>query len=460
MQQVNAAARLDRLAMGPFHWRVLRLIGLGMFFDSFDTSMMAGILGALVQGKFSTLAENANFISATFVGVSIGAALAGFLGDRYGRRFAYQFNLAIFGVMSLIAALAPSMSWLIPIRGIMGVGLGAEFVVGYGMLTEFVPPASRGRAIGIVSLISSSGVFVVSLVNTIVIPNFGWRAMFVIGGVGALWVWFLRRKLPESPRWLESTGRLAEAEAVITEIEAESVQGPALPEAIAPVAPQPAGGFLQLFRPPLLRRTLLGMAVNVVCLVGAYSFIQWLPSFLIQGGLSVERSLALHTAMTAGTIAGPLLCIVVSDRVGRRWGIAACGVVCCVLGLLYPHMHDPVPMVACGFVLVTFMSLFLSLGLGTYTPELFPTDCRMRGSGISQLVGRVSLIAAPFVVLALYRNYGITGVVVTVALMYLALAAGVAGFGVETRGRSLEGIAGEALVTSTEPARRFSRTTS
>ena len=117
-----------------------------MFLDSFDNSMMAGILAALVGTGWSTMALNARFISATFVGLTIGAGLAGLAGDRLGRRFAYQFNLLLFGVMSLAASLAPSMDWLIGIRCLMGIGLGAEFVVGYGMMSEFVPPASRGRS--------------------------------------------------------------------------------------------------------------------------------------------------------------------------------------------------------------------------------------------------------------------------------------------------------------------------
>ena len=134
-----------------------------MFFDSFDNSMMAGVLAALVSSGVSTMASNATFISATFAGLTIGAASAGFIGDRLGRRFAYQFNLLIFGSMCLVAAVAPSMQWLIVIRVIMGIGLGAEFVVGYGMISEFVPPGSRGRYTALLNLISSSGVFVVSL---------------------------------------------------------------------------------------------------------------------------------------------------------------------------------------------------------------------------------------------------------------------------------------------------------
>jgi putative MFS transporter len=192
-------------------------------------------------------------------------------------RGAYQFSLLLFGTMCLLASVAPSMNWLIAIRCLMGIGLGAEFVVGYGMMAEFVPPASRGRFTAMLNVISSSGVFVVSLVGLVVIPLVGWRAMFVIGGCGALWVWWLRRKLPESPRWLESVGRNEEAEDTLCAIERES-SAPLPPVGMAAPPLQRRVPITVLFTRPVVRRTLLAIAVNVTCLVGSYSFTAWIPS--------------------------------------------------------------------------------------------------------------------------------------------------------------------------------------
>jgi MFS transporter, putative metabolite:H+ symporter len=444
---VNAAARLDRLPIGPFHWRVLLLVGAGMFFDSFDNSMMAGVLAALVGSGWSNMALNARFISATFIGLTIGAALAGLAGDRFGRRFAYQFNLLLFGTMCLVASAAPSMEWLIAIRCLMGIGLGAEFVVGYGMMAEFVPPANRGRFTTLLNLISSSGTFAVALVGLIVIPLIGWRAMFVIGGCGALWVWWLRRKLPESPRWLESAGRSAEAEDTMRAIEQEASPG-------APLAPYIAKAptarrrvpISVLFSRPVIRRTLLAIAVNVTCLVGAYSFTAWIPSFFVREGLSVTRSLGFSTAMAAGTIAGPLIGVLIADRIGRRHGIMAAGLACSCIGAIYPFLTAPAAIMFCGFLLVSCMSLFLALGLGGYTPELFPTAYRFRGSGIAQMAGRAALIGTPYVVLTLFSAYGVAGVVAMIATLYLGLVIVVAVAGIETNQRSLEDLEPESAL--------------
>ena len=174
--------------------------------------MMAGVLAALVSSGASTMALNATLHFGHLPRADNRRGDRRPAGRPLGRRFAYQFNLLIFGGACLRRRMRTLDDWLIVIRCIMGIGLGAEFVVGYGMISEFVPPQQRGRYTALLNLISSSGVFAVSLTGFAVIPWLGWRAMFIIGGIGALWVWWLRRSLPESPRWLETVGRHDEAE--------------------------------------------------------------------------------------------------------------------------------------------------------------------------------------------------------------------------------------------------------
>ena len=238
---VNAGGRLDRLPIGPFHRRIMWLIGIGMFFDGFDIYIAATVLGSTLKSGFSTLPQNAWFVSATFVGMMAGSFLTGFFGDRYGRRFTYQANLLVFGLAAIGAAFAPNMTVLIILRFIMGVGLGAENVVGYSTMTEFVPARSRGRFLGLMAVFVVTGLPAASLIGYLVIPAFGWRAMFALGGIGALAVWYARKNLPESPRWLEAVGRHAEAEALMRSIEAEASRGAPLPPVAAMVPVPPLG---------------------------------------------------------------------------------------------------------------------------------------------------------------------------------------------------------------------------
>src|SRR5947199_2510101 len=204
---IQTGARLDRLPISSFHKRIFFLIGAGMFFDGYDLYVGTNVLGSTVSTGFSTLAQNAQFVSLTFVGMTIGSLAAGFLGDAFGRRFTYQVNLLIFGLASLAAAFAPSMEWLIAARFAMGLGLGAEIVVGYSTLTEFVPPRVRGRWLSFMAFIVVSGLPVTVLLGTLIIPSVSawgvelaketsglaalllpglrWRLMFLIAGVGA-----------------------------------------------------------------------------------------------------------------------------------------------------------------------------------------------------------------------------------------------------------------------------------
>src|ERR1700760_4521699 len=235
---VNAGARLDRLPISPFHYRIFWLVGAGMFFDGYDLYIAGGVLASTVQSKFSTVPENLQFISLTFVGMTLGALVTGFVGDKMGRRFTYQINLLIFGLASLAAAFAQDMNQLIACRFVQGLGLGAEIVVDYSTLTEFVPPKTRGRWLSMMAFLVVAGFPATALLGYLIIPAFGWRPMFVIAGIGSLVVWYLRKNLPESPRWLEAQGRTDEAEALMTAIETEAAGGKPLPPVVVP-APGP-----------------------------------------------------------------------------------------------------------------------------------------------------------------------------------------------------------------------------
>lgn len=438
--RVNAGARLDRLPIGPFHTRVLWLVGLGMFFDSFDNTLSSSVLAAMLKSGWSTLQMNSIFMSATFVGLTIGAALAGWLSDKFGRRFAYQFNLAIFGGMALLSSLAPSMPWLIAARFIMGIGMGAEYVMGYGLIIEFVPPSHRGRYLGKLALIGGSGVFVTAVVATFIIPWIGWRPMFVIGGIGTLWVWWMRRHLPESPRWLERVGRHAEAEEIMQAIEKDA--GVTTPPLSAPHAAAKEPHWVplsMLFSRTVIRRTLLAIVVNVVCLFGSYSLTGWMPTFFIKQGMSVTHSLGFTAAMMGGWIAGPLFLSYVSDRMGRRTAIMLFAAICACLGAIYPFLTSATTIVLCGFLLVSAVAIFLTLGLGM-TPEMFPTEYRFRGGGVAQMFGRLGLIGSPFIVLELFNRFGITGVVFAISGAYIFIAILIMVAGIETNQQSLEAL--------------------
>jgi MFS transporter, putative metabolite:H+ symporter len=440
---VNAGGRLDRLPISSFHYRIFWLVGAGMFFDGYDLYVAASVLASTTQTKFSTLPQNLQFISLTFVGMTIGSFVTGFVGDKYGRRFTYQINLLIFGLASLAAAFAQDMNQLIACRFVQGLGLGAEIVVGYSTLTEFVPPQSRGRWLSFMAFLVVAGFPATSILGFLIIPTWGWRPMFIIAGIGSLIVWYLRKNLPESPRWLEAQGRTAEAEALMESIEKEvqATSGP-LP------APKPAVATPQLtvaaiFKPPILQRLLVGCWVLITINTLIFGFVIFLPQFFLRQGLTITNSLGYTVVLAAASLVGCAFGAVLSDYIGRRWSIIGASFLTIAAGWVYSHFNaasDPVIVLSVGAILIVAIYIQTAILFGVYTPELFPTEIRLRANGICNTLGRAATVVSPFVVGYLMVNYQLPGVVwLMIGLVVIQIIA-VYFWGVEPARRSLEGL--------------------
>jgi putative MFS transporter len=424
------------------------LIGIGMFFDGFDIYVAATVLGATLRSGFSTMRQNAEFVSVTFLGMMLGSFLTGFLGDRYGRRFTYQANLAIFGLASIAAAFAPSMAVLILLRFVMGAGLGAENVVGYATMTEFVPPQTRGKWLGLISVFVVAGLPVTALLGTLIIPRFGWRIMFVLGGLGALVVWHLRKALPESPRWLESVGRREEADAILRAIEQEVSlhHAPLKPPVISLQSIQLRGLGL-LLSPPLLPRMIVGATTLIVVNTLIFGFITWLPTFFVQAGRSIASSLGNSLVMSLGAPLGSAIGALTADSWGRKPTILGASLLTIVIGSIYPFVSNPGILLLVGFLLTIPIYVLVTLLFAIYIPELFPTEIRMRASGICNTFGRGATILTPFIVVALFRSYNIGGVLAFMIALLIVQIIVVLMFGVEPKKRGLEEIESEESVT-------------
>src|SRR3954464_15003013 len=409
---VNAGARLDRLPVGPFHYRIFWLVGAGMFFDGYDLYVAGGVLASAIQTKFTTAPQNLQFISLTFVGMTVGSLITGFVGDKYGRRFTYQVNLLVFGLASLAAAFAQDMNQLIACRFVQGLGLGAEIVVGYSTLTEFVPPRSRGRWLAFMAFLVVAGFPVTSLLGYFIIPTWGWRPMFVIAGIGALIVWYLRKNLPESPRWLEAQGRTAEAEAILQAIEKEAAAAGPLPPPAPAVVTQPVTA-MSMAKPPLLQRMIVGAWVLISINTLIFGFVIFLPQFFLRQGLTIANSLAYTLVLSAGSLVGCALGAYLSDAVGRRWSIIGASVATIFTGYIYARFDaaaDPAVVLSVGFVLIVAIYVQTAILFGVYTPELFPTEIRLRANGICNTLGRGATVVSPFIVGALMASYQLPGV--------------------------------------------------
>src|SRR5260370_38914381 len=179
-----------------------------------------------------------------------------------------------------------------------------------------------------------AGFPVTALLGYLIIPAFGWRPMFVLAGVGSLIVWYLRKNLPESPRWLESQGRTEETEALMQSIEKESAGGKPLPPLVVP-APVAQVAASDMLKPPLLQRMIVGSWVLITINTLIFGFVIFLPQFFLRQALTISSSLAYTLVLSAASLVGCALGAYLSDAVGRRWSIIGASIVTIVSGYIY-----------------------------------------------------------------------------------------------------------------------------
>jgi putative MFS transporter len=335
---------------------------------------------------------------------------------------------------------APDMVTLIVLRFIMGIGLGAELVIGYATLAEFVPPQQRGRLVATLSAIANSSVFVAALISLWVIPNFGWRAMFGLVGVLAIIVWVARKALPESPRWLESQGRLAEAETIVRAMEASAAQRGPLPPIPPPVSDRdPSRSFADLFGRHL-REVVVGSTIMIVIGIVIYGFVAWLPTFFVKQGHSIVTSLTWSMIMSLGGPAGGLIGLALVDRLGRKPLLAGFAIAAAIIGLIYQSLTNDTALLVCGFLLISSIYTIIVVGQAIYLPEMFPTRIRMRGTGVCSTAGRLTSAGIQFLVVAIFNFGGLPGVLVFVICGLTVLALVILTLGKETTKLPLEAV--------------------
>jgi putative MFS transporter len=441
-EAVAVAARLERLPPSAVHRRFIALISLGGWFDFYDI-FMVGYLGAALRGSgLLDLTQMSMFVSAGFVGMFIGAIVFGVGSDRMGRRTAFVYMLLIYSVFTLAGAFAPNATWLIATRALAGIGIGAEVIVIDTYVTEMMPSRSRGRYVAITQALGFTAIPTVALLSYLLIPTHvlidGWRWVMIIGGSGALLAWYLRRSLTESPRWLESRGRIAEADAIVSAMEREAArEHGALPEPTASrAAVQPAIPWSDIWRPPLLRRTMMLMAFQILQTIGLYGWANWLPTFLVQEGVPLVTSLLYTFIMAVASPLGPLLGVISSDRLERKWTIVTLALTMAVLGLVFLQVRSAAAVIASGTML-TMISYWFSAAFHAYQAELFPTRVRGTGVGFTYSWSRLSAAVSSLAIGALLPH-GVATVVLFITAAWVGVAAIIGALGPRTNAIPLE----------------------
>lgn len=443
---IRAADRLERIPVCGYHQFLLVVIGLAFFFDNLDLAMMTYLLGS-IKAEFGLTSAQAGLLgSASFVGMAIGALSSGILADRFGRKPIFQISMIVWGVGSYLCSTATDPTSLGIYRFVLGVGMGMELPLAQTLLSEFVPTKARGKYLALMDGNWPIAFIGAGLLSYFVLPLYGWRTMFFIGAIPAVFLFVIRRFVPESPRWLESRGKWDEASAVVDQVE-HIVQTKFKIAELPPVQPgQTTSGDLAirldaLWSRAYRSRTLTACGLWFFALLGFYGLTTWLGALLQQSGLDVTKSVLYTVFISLGGIPGFLWAAWSVEHWGRKPTCITTLIGGACMVVMYGAVAQSSPNLVTLFATGATMQFFLFgmwAVLYTYTPEMFPTGARASGCGLASATGRVGSLIGPTVVGLILPITGQIGAFGLGAACFALAAWVIFAFGVETRGRSLE----------------------
>lgn len=450
------SARMDRLPTTRYLWVLVLLISLGGFFEIYDLVFTGYIApGMTKSGLFATTTASffgfkgiGAFIAVTFAGLFVGTFGLGFLSDRYGRRSIFTISLLWYSIGSAIMAFQTTSEGVLLWRFITGIGVGIEIVTIDVYITELVPQYMRGRAMAFNQAMMFIAAPIAAILSFWLVPlsplGFdGWRWVVLIGSVGAVAVWFIRRGVPESPRWLAHKGRIGEAEKVLDMMESKiAIQyGRPLPAPLQalPEKKRDIASFAEIWKAPYRSRVIMLLLFNFFQAFAFYGFNNWVPTLLIGQGITVTKSLLYGFVIATASPVGPMLAMMIADKLERKWLIVYAAFAVIVFGLLFSQAKNVGPLIILG-VLISLSGSALSVAYHAYQTELFPTRVRARAAGLVYSFSRIGASMSGFMVAFLLRDFGIVGVFAAISIAMLICMVLIGVYGPKTNGIRLEEI--------------------
>lgn len=434
MQIASDLAVLDMPTPGRARRKVAWLLAFVFFFEFGDINSFSFAAPAILTAWGLKLSTISAVMSATFVGMFVGAVAAGHVSDRIGRKKALIVATVWFSAASLLNAFVWEPVGLFVTRLLTGIGTSAMTVIGVTYISEIFPERRRGTYQAWILAAGLAGIPATAYVARFCIPlaPWAWRLVFVWGSIGLLFP-FLARQLEESPRWTEIHRQVRVASANLSqsplsannEISNQAFDSP------------PSGATQQphiLFTRRYMGRTLLFVLVWVLQTLGFYGFTSWVPILLVARGVPLVQTLTWSSGMQVGAVPGALIGAMISDRWQRKWWIVLVALATAGFGVAYGSAHRSSDVIVFGFAVVLLIHIFAAL-LYSYTAECYPTEIRSSGTGLAYGIGRIANVFGPLLVTSLFNQYGYRSVFLYVGTCWLAvsLAVGLFGPSVEKR---------------------------
>lgn len=448
-RHLGIGERIERLPKTWWTYKVLLLCSLAWLIEAFDIGLVGVVLPTLrtlwdlQPGQISQLAI------ASTIGIVIGVIPSGIMADRIGRKRMLMFGMAWSTAFTLCCALAPTIGWLVTLRFLAGLGMGAMFPLPYAMMSEFVPSKTRGAFTGIMDSLLSTGYFISPLLGALIIPSFapdaGWRTLFLLGGLPIFYVLIIAKFLPESPRWYEIKGRHDEADRLMSAIErdVERQSGRPLPP-IGPITPVVVSRtrvpISVLFNAEYRRRTVMCWLAFGCTFFIFYAIQVFMPTAVTQMGFSLTSAFVFTSIIVGASIPGKILEAWLVEKWGRKPVIVIFTLIAVVCAFLFGLLSSAFAVLTVGIVM-SFFGIGMNPAVKIYVAENYPTRIRATGVATAEAVGRlIAGVLAPAYFPFLLAGGGVAAAYSFVGVLGLVGIGAVVLFGSETKGRTLEQI--------------------
>jgi putative MFS transporter len=441
---------VDRLGFGKFQKRLLAVCGVTWAADGAEVLLLGFALPSVIEDFGISTTQAGLIASATFAGMLVGAWFWGTISDYIGRRTGFQLTVLIFAVFGLLSAFAPGWEWLAVLRFLTGFGLGGALPLDFSLYAEYLPRENRGRNLVLLESFWAVGTIMAAGLAWLIVPSYGWRPLLATSALAAVLVLWIRRSIPESPRYLAISGRIDEAKEILARI--ATANGQPAPEGDLVVGERQAGNPVANLWVPRLRRVTVMLWITWFCIsLAYYGIFTWLPAVFVERGLPPLQTYQNTFILALAQLPGFFSAAYLIERWGRRNTLA--------LYLLASGIATFLFAVVTGFggllgsaVLMSFFSLGAWGSLYAWTPELYPTEIRTTGMGWASGMARVAGVISPTLGGFLFS------IALLNALSLWAAAFAVGGLvvfllGVETKRRALSDTVSDAQVQQAEATR-------